>query len=845
MRVRPSPVLLTLLFLACATPEAQAPPAAPTVQVASEDLRGAGTLRYEATIRRTAYGVAHIEAAEIGSLGFGEGYAQAEDHLCSIADQVVRARGERARYLGRGDGDRHLLSDLAMRALRVPERAVVMLDAQPAEIRHWLDGFAAGYNRYLEVTGRDAVPGWCRGEDWVVPVSAADLVAYYRLLALTISSFAGPIATAQPPGPPATGTGGTPDAAGMAGADGAAGAAAAGSIGSISDRAMSEFPGPRQTASNGWALGRDLTESGRGMLLANPHYPWIGSNRLWEKHLVIPGDLEVYGVSLLGVPGVMVGFTEGVGWTHTVSAGTRYTLYAVDLVPGDPTRYRYGGEERAMTPLEVGVEVRGETEPARRTLWSTHHGPVMSTAQLQWTDQRAFALRDANEDNDGLLAHALAANRATSLADFQRAHADHQGLPWVNTMAVSPDGVAWYIDSANTPSLTADALAEWLRRRDADPLTRQLWQSGVVLLGGSDPRFEWRDDPEARHPGIVPFRELPQLERTDYVFNANDSFWLAHGDTVLEGRYSPLHGEQRVPVSLRTRNNILHLSNATPDRPAGADGRFSRQAVQHAILANRSLAADLLAPELVARCAATPRVEAGGQVVDLGGACAVLAAWDHRLDLDSRGAVLFREWLGQYTPADLRRSGALFAVDFDPADPVSTPRGLAAGELALENLAKAVEVLESRDLSLDVPLGELQYAPSKLPRRIPLHGGIGSYEGVLNLMQGTTGSTTLEPLRVPPRVQGSRFLTEAGYPVLHGTSFLMALEFTDDGPRAMAVLTYGQSGDPESEHFTDQTELFARKEWRPILFNAGEIAAETRRTYTVRSAGSPAGAVPR
>ena len=81
---------------------------------------GGGVARrnYEARIRRTSFGIPHIVAADLGSLGFGEGYAQAEDHLCTIADQVVRGRGERAKYFGRGDGDRHLLSDVAAKAMR-------------------------------------------------------------------------------------------------------------------------------------------------------------------------------------------------------------------------------------------------------------------------------------------------------------------------------------------------------------------------------------------------------------------------------------------------------------------------------------------------------------------------------------------------------------------------------------------------------------------------------------------------------------------------------------------------------------------------------------------------------
>jgi acyl-homoserine-lactone acylase len=265
-----------------------------------------------------------------------------------------------------------------------------------------------------------------------------------------------------------------------------------------------------------------------------------------------------------------------------------------------------------------------------------------------------------------------------------------------------------------------------------------------------------------------------------------------------------------------------------------------------AVLSNRSLAADLLRDELAERCRSTPVVSAGDRSFDLAAACDILAAWDGRYDLDSRGAILFREWIGHYDLDSTRRlvdgQPNLFAVDFDPDDPLTTPRGLAPGPLALENLAKAVAILEARGIALDAPLGELQYAPSKLSHRQAVHGG-NNWEGVLNLVLGTTGGSTLEPTPSSPPVPGSRFLTEAGYPVLHGSSFVLVVEFTDDGPHADAILTYGQSGDPESEHFTDQTEMFARKQWRPVHFRADDVARNVRREYTVRSPAA-AGAIP-
>jgi acyl-homoserine-lactone acylase len=87
-------------------------------------------------------------------------------------------------------------------------------------------------------------------------------------------------------------------------------------------------------------------------------------------------------------------------------------------------------------------------------------------------------------------------------------------------------------------------------------------------------------------------------------------------------------------------------------------------------------------------------------------------------------------------------------------------------------------------------------------------------------------------------VQGSRrYLTHDGYPINRGSSFVMVVGFTDASPRARAVLTYGQSGDPDSPHFSDQTELFSQKRSRPILFTEDEIRSDkTLRTQTVTGA---------
>src|SRR4051812_5369036 len=72
------------------------------LSVAVPALSGAAAAApaYTATITRTDHGIPHIVAKDYGSLGFGAGYAAAGTSICTLADTVLTARGQRSRYLG-------------------------------------------------------------------------------------------------------------------------------------------------------------------------------------------------------------------------------------------------------------------------------------------------------------------------------------------------------------------------------------------------------------------------------------------------------------------------------------------------------------------------------------------------------------------------------------------------------------------------------------------------------------------------------------------------------------------------------------------------------------------------
>jgi len=781
-----------------------------------QQVKIAAVPQYKVEIKRTSYGIPHITANDLGSLGFGEGFAAAQDHVCNIADAVLVARGEQAKYRGVGANDKYVMSDIMLRALGIYARAEVDFLNQSEDSQEWFTGYASGYNKYIQDVGRDNLTSWCQGEKWVKEISPQDVFARILMLPQSTIKMASMIVSAAPPN--------MKKAAGLKRHDDVWNKQHHAQSQLLS-KSMEEALNNRDMGSNGWAIGKDRTENGHGMLLANPHYPWIGKNRFWEKHLIIPRKMNIYGAGLIGIPGVGIGFNENVGWTHTVTPSSRVLFYTLDLVPGDPTSYYYDGKPRKMSSKTVKIAVKatdGKIVSREHTVWFSHYGPMVSLPNAPWTTKRALTVRDANFTNDNLFAQWKDMGLAKNMEAFKKALRKWSSSPWINTIATSRDGQAFYIDGSNVGRLSDEAIALWRDRKQHDPLTKKLYHDKkIILLDGSDSRFEWQNHPESRMPGVVPYIEQPKQARSDYVFNANDSYWLTNAAHPLSG-YSPLFGKEETGRSLRTRMNAILLSDTSATGAAGLDGKFSLKELQKALFDDRSLAADLLRDDLVTACTLQNSVKIADKVIDLSEACAALKGYNKHLNLESKGAVLFREWITRYSYSDMIDKGALFAVSFDPKDPVNTPRDLSDKNLALKNLGLAILVMKRANLALDSSLADTQFA-YRGKEKIALHGGFGK-EGVANVIAqwGAYGPTAEQQVR-GKKITDSPGLTDKGYVITGGSSFILSLSYTDNGPVAEAIMTYGQSGDATKAEYTDQTKLFAKKQWRPVLFKMDDI----------------------
>ena len=780
-------------------------------------------LRYDATIRRTEFGIPHIKAADFGSMGYAYGYAQAEDNLCLLAEDTLTIRGLRARFLG-GDGEytipandavaTNVEADFFWRSVATDEAIAPFRDNSDPEVRDASQGFVDGYNRYLEEIRNGQHPGRhqaCRDSEWLLPLEESDMYRrYFRLSVLASSSvFVDGVANAQPPGI-LNGDGPLPidpealieqltDVLGLA-------------DGLLGDVLPFPLGGELPFGSNMYALTGDTTVGGESLLFGNPHFPWQKTERLYLANLQVGDDLQIMGAALMGLPAVLIGFNEHFAWSHTVSTAFRFTFYELTLNPLDPTQYLFDGEFIDMQARDITVEVLhadGSVSEETRTLYHSHYGPMLEfevsgVPILNWSPLKAYTLRDANAENDRLLNQFFRWNQASSFEEFVELHSSVLGVPWVNTIATGPGKPAYYGDVTVVPNVPDSQVLTC-----ATLLTPvfALLQPGLPILDGSRSSCDWQTDDDAPAPGIFGPANLPKITRDDWVHNCNDSYWLTNPAEPLTG-FAGIIGDEDSERTLRTRQCIRHVT----ERLDGSDGRqgnqFDREILKEVVLQS-SVLSETLARDTVlgAYCTGAPLLGTGGPV-DVSAACDVLADWDGKNNLDSRGGHIWREFWRGINPLPLALPG-MWLQPFDAADPVNTPAQLnPLSPLVLAAFADGVQTVLDSGIPLDAPMGEIQRSGIH-DEPIPVFGG-----------EGFTGSFTIASSRGP--------LTSEGYPVVFGNSYIQVVSWDDAGnPVADGFVTYSQSTDPGSPFFMDMTQAYSDKAWIRFPYTEQDIAAAT------------------
>ena len=755
-------------------------------------------------------GIPHIKASNFRSLGYGEAWAFAEDNFCTLAQDIVTVNGDRSQYFGpanlavnysAGIDPTNLDSDLFWKSVKdsgvyqSQRKAKPPIGPLPSVLRLY-EGFVAGYNAYL--ASGDLTDPACAGQPWVRPITLEDLWLRGVQIAtegssqqfITYEAAAAPPAASGSATPPA---GTRPSRAGLRAL-----------------RGMFEN-GSSAGGSNGIGIGSADTRSGDGMVLANPHFPWFGTERFFAEQLDVPGRYDVEGGTLMGFPLVGIGFNADLAWTHTVSTSMRFTLYQLRLAKGDPTSYRVDGKSIPMRKRTVTVDTGSGT--VRHTFYQTRYGTVLvlPPADFAWTKAKAYALDDANLGDEWRAADQyFEMGRATSVRGLLRVESRYLAIPTFNTIAADKTGHAYYGDVGNTPGVTASLLKKCIPP-GIPAIVYAL--AGLVTLNGATSRCAWVSTKGTPVRGVLPASQEPHAIRTDYVENSNDSYWLANPSHPFKA-FSPIIGPIDVEQGLRTRLGNIMIA----ERVAGTDGlgkpKFTIATLQAMWEGDRSLMAELALKSLVTACRKSPEQKASdGTQVNLTKACNALARYEkyENGDLDATGSWLFAIW------DDQAFTGRLWKVPFSVRHPLTTPNTLNTADPAiLRNLANAVLALHAQHLPLTASYGGVQHS-TKGADVIPIHG---CATGCFNAIYPSLGN-------------GDPFLPGDYGEVGDGSSLVMTTELTPRGPVSQGIVTYSQATNPLSPYYATMTRLYSRKKWVPFAYTARQLAALAGTTTVV------------
>ena len=513
-------------------------------------------------------------------------------------------------------------------------------------------------------------------------------------------------------------------------------------------------PDTRLLASNNWAVSASRSANGQVLLAGDPHLDLTLPSIWYEAHLVVPGALDIYGVTIPGLPPVVIGFNRDMAWTFTNTGADVMDLY-VEQVDDDrhPTRYRLDG---AWRPLEQRIEVyrgrHGETV-AVDTTYYTHRGPLQ-LVRGRWISLR-WTVLEAGAEGAGF----LAAAKARTTHEFEDAMAASYQAPAQNMLAADRGGHIAIRSTGRYPIRPGNGV-------------------GSVLFDGTTSASDWKGD--------APVSDWPQAfdPAQGYLASANQQPIDPHAAHIwFGGSWDPWR-------ALRINELLRADSAVTVDqmRQFQTDPGSAR--------------ADLFVPFFLraAQRVAARGAGGGSNPAVLDEAARVLARWDRRYTTANTGAVLFE--------AALRET----AVEtWDELNPQSDGRRLVPSSAVLLELMsdsssawwddRSTSAVEDRDAILASSLVSA-FLATRRSYGAPSDSGWEwkkiRHANINHLLR----IPALSALELP--VQGGPgTLSPSSGNGTQGPSWRMVVEL---GPTLHAWSTYpgGQSGNPASPHYRDR-----------------------------------------
>ncbi len=450
-------------------------------------------------VERDRLGVPHIKAQSIDDAWFVQGYTTAEDRMFQMDGLRRLAAGELSEIVGAGA----LESDREARLMRMRRIAEQVYAGMPETDKAAMAAYARGVNGYIEShRGRYGVEFTLLGYDprpWSVVDSLLCGLQMFRTLT---DNWKTKLIRQQMM------RDGEPDKVSYL----------------FPIRSGLEFlpGGDTHPGSNAWAVSGARSATGKP-LLSNDMHLEFGIPGIWHmEHLEAPG-LNVSGVALPGMPGIISGHNDRIAWGETNLGFDVQELYIekIDLRTG---QYLFQGKVEQARAERESIAIKGRA-PEQMLIWVTRHGPVFQIVNgqamtLRWSAAEPGVLQDVFLDVD----------RARNWGEFKRAISRYGG-PGQNFVYADVDGNIGYHAGGKLP-------------------IRRGYSSGAPVDGTSG-TSEW--------DGYIPFDDLPQAwnPASGFVVSANQNPFPADYQYPVSGLFAAQYRSRQILDMLRASGNRL------------------------------------------------------------------------------------------------------------------------------------------------------------------------------------------------------------------------------------------------------------------------------------------------
>ncbi len=445
----------------------------------------------KASIQRDALGVPHISAGTWEDAIFLQGFATAQDRLWQMDALRRLAAGDLAEIVGAAALD----ADREARMLRMRRVAEDHFRTMPAADRAVLAAYAHGVNAFIESHLNQLPLEFTILHYDPRPWSAVDsILAGMQMFRNLTTTYRDEVEKAT--------------------------MLESGDAAKVNFLFPSRSGREVQPGSNAWAIAGSHTATGKPLLANDPHLEFSLPSTWYQVHLQAPG-LNVAGVSLPGVPCIIVGHNDRIAWGVT-NLGYDVQDFYIEKLDPNTGRYLFRGQQEQARLEREWIPVKGG-KPVEFSQWVTRHGPVSPHGNqmlaLRWTATEPGAFQFPFFD----------LNRASNWQEFTSALARFPG-PGQNFVYADVDGNIGYHATGLLPIRSG--------------------YDGDVPVDGSSGQYEWT--------GFIPFEEIPSFFNppSGVIVTANQNPFPKDYKYSVHGEFAPEYRSNQIRSLLLARNGF-------------------------------------------------------------------------------------------------------------------------------------------------------------------------------------------------------------------------------------------------------------------------------------------------